>query len=179
MIIEVSGRKAGIRGDEPSAVYSGSRWLRRVQSAQPANHGAPSVRATVEIRLRYGGMSPRALLGGQLAPSAGQELTCNVLVADQPAGLGQPTTCESELGRSLVPGLPDEFAESVLEGIMLNAAAAGLPAGQLVVDRAGHDEVNSSPVAFKQTASLLCRVLGAYLNGLDPTAAVQLEMSQW
>ncbi len=179
MIIEVSGRKAGVRGDEPSAVYSGSRWLRRVQPAEPVDHVGVPVRATVEIRLRFGGTSPRALLGGQFAPSTAQELTCQVLVADQPAGLGQPATCDSELGRPLVPGLPDEFADSVLEGIALNAAAAGLPAGQLVVDRAGHDEVNSSPIAFRHTASLLCRVLGAHLKGLDPTDAVQLGMSQW
>jgi hypothetical protein len=43
-----------------------------------------------------------------------------------------------------------------------------MPAGRLRVDRAGHDEVDSSQMVFERAAGILRCVLGAAASGSEP-----------
>jgi hypothetical protein len=121
----------------------------------------------------------RALLGGELRPAVTQEVAFEVLVADEPLGLGNCTTCTSRLGNPLVPGLPEEFAEVVLTGLSVQPAQPALPAGTLHVDRAGHDEVNSSPTAFRLAAGLLRTVLAVMSSRGDMEVEIRNLMRAW
>jgi hypothetical protein len=80
--------------------------------------------------------------------------------------LGAAKTCPSRLSRPLVPGLPPEFAQATLDGLV-RVPVAWDSGGFLVVDRAGYDEVESSPVAFELAGGLLVLALLARLRGTD------------
>jgi hypothetical protein len=89
--------------------------------------------------------------------------------------LGANTTCPSRLlRRRLVPGLPDEFTEAVLEGLSL----PDLPAGELTVDRAAYDEVASSSRSFRHVAELVAVRLARW--GSDEVVEqVRRQMRSW
>lgn len=179
MIISVEPARASISIDDGSARYPHSQSLRRAQPGLALGADAAPVRALVELRLQQGGMAPRALLGGEFTPSEGTETTFEVMVAAEPLALGRSATCRSELGLPLVAGLPAEFAESVLTRLAVNGGARPLPSGIFRVDRAGHDEVESSPWVFGRAARLLRRVIDARLRGLDPAVEARAELQSW
>ncbi|MGH3855235.1 MAG: hypothetical protein ACRDR6_17425 [Pseudonocardiaceae bacterium] len=124
-------------------------------------------------------MMARALLGGEFCSATNQKTSFEVLVADEPLGLGNPTTCASRLGRPLVPGLPDDFAQAVLVGLSAEPELPTLPAGTLHVDRAGHDEVNSSSMAFQLAGGLLRAVFASMSSGGDMEAEIRNLMRAW
>jgi hypothetical protein len=80
--------------------------------------------------------------------------------------LGASRTYASLLKGVLVPGLPPEFAQATLDGVV--RVPAHRDSGDLiVVDRAAYDEVDSSPVAFEFAGGLLVLALLARLAGSD------------
>ncbi|WP_405165593.1 hypothetical protein OG203_11130 [Nocardia sp. NBC_01499] len=179
MIINEQGRKVAVHADEPSAAYVSGSLLRLASPAEPASEDLTPTRVVVEVQRAFGGMMSRALLGGEFCPSAGRETTFEVLVAIEPLGLGNPATCASSLSKPLVPGLPDEFAQAVIVGLSDSSEQPTLPAGALRIDRAGHDEVNSSSEAFRLAGALLRVVLTAVINGQDVETAAHGAIRAW
>lgn len=106
-------------------------------------------------------------------PSADPRLVIEVGTSG-PGASGSPT-CASQLAKPLVPGLPDEFAASVVNGLVRSA----LPGGRVVVDRAAHDVVESSPLAFELAAELLAVVLAAEATGNDVLSAARDAVESW
>jgi hypothetical protein len=166
MIIEVgTAARLSLDADNESARYDSGRML--AASEPPALRiSAPAVRLTVELRRNLGGMVMRALVGGEFTP--GSDLTgFEVAVAVAAFDSGVDTTCPSRLGKPLVPGLPQDFAPSVLAGITAGSADDPLPAGTLRVDRAAHDLMGSSEAAFYQAGLLLRAAFSATITGTD------------
>ncbi len=162
-------------GDHPAA-YQAEGWLR---SSRPAAAGqAHPVRLHVEVLRRFGGLAPRALLGGQFVPGEGDETQFAVAVAT--FGLfdaDEESTCPSTLwSQQFTIGLPSEFAQSVSSAL---AEGPALPAGTLTIDRAGFDLVNSSEKIFAQTAAVFKTALAARLSGQDVDTATRPLVSTW
>jgi hypothetical protein len=131
---------------------------------------AGAVRSLVEVQRRFGGHSPWALLGAQFVAGDGDELVFEVGFGDgEPTGEGgYPSRLRK---RPFLPGLPEEFAAAVLDGI--SAEGPLFPAGRVTVDRAGHDEIESSAFVFRQAAQALGCALAA---GLRPDADLEAEV---
>jgi hypothetical protein len=62
--------------------------------------------------------------------------------------------CTALLGRPLVSGLPSEFAEAALDGLVRFAPDTNR-SGRLVIDGGGYDAADSSQFAFEHAAALL------------------------
>ena len=130
-------------------------------------HAPGGRRAVVELTQRISGHPQHALLGG--AWMAGKGASLEVLVpTGAPTLLTSDAWCTGPLGRSLIPGLPDEFALAVRATLK---SAIPVP-GVLTVDRAAYDPVESSPAAFRTAATVLAAVLMA-----EPTAAREVTAS--
>ncbi|GAA2148401.1 hypothetical protein GCM10009760_40390 [Kitasatospora kazusensis] len=122
-----------------------------------------SARAVVELQQNRGGALFRALLGGEFVPGDGGELA--VRVASGAAGsAGHPPGL---LGGGLAPGLPQEFADPVADGIADDVRLGGAPSGVLLIDRGGFDR-ESSPLLFMAAGRLLLRMLLAISRGTSP-----------
>jgi hypothetical protein len=173
--VEQHGVVAIGEGDHP-AVYRAAEWLR---SSRPAIGGLASpVRMHVEVLRRFGGLAPRALVGGQFEPDQGNQTQFAVAIAT--FGLfdaDEEPTCPSELWQEpFTVGLPSEFARAVASAL---DEGPGLPAGTLTIDRAGFDLVNSSEMIFGQAAAVLKTVMAAQLSGRDADAAARSLVSTW
>ena len=176
-IVEVERHGVVAIGDrDHSAAYRAAEWLRSSRPAVDAV-GNP-VRIHVEVLRRFGGLAPRALVGGQFVPGRGDQTQFAVAVA--PFGLfdadGEPT-CPSELWKEpFTVGLPIEFARAVASAL---SEGPGLPAGTLTIDRAGFDLVNSSETIFGQATAVLKAAIAARLSGQDAAAATRSLLSTW
>jgi hypothetical protein len=180
MIIEQAGRRVAVGADEPAARYQGGDVLSTRLTAAVMPGALAPLRMSVEILRRQGGMMSRALLGGEFQVGASGLLDLQVLVADQPLTVGAAATCPSSLATPLVPGLPRDFAPTVLTALSdLQHGAAALPAGLLRVDQAAHDEIGSSTSSFALAATMLTQVLAATLLGSDVEAAVRAAVARW
>ena len=128
-----------------------------------------SIAATVEVRLRAGGMAPCALLGARFVTSERIDVE---LVVGHSANLveGAAPSCIGLLGRSLFSGLPKEFAEGALNGLV--RVETPLPPGRLEVIAAGYDDVDSSEFAFERAGGLLRHVLSRLAANKESGAAV-------
>lgn len=173
MIISTDSRQASIITDEPTAVFEHATISERAIAVPPSASQVRSVRAAVEILRHGGGLMPRALLGGAFTPSADSRLVIEVVTSGSSVS-GTPT-CESQLATRLIPGLPDEFASSVFDGLIRRA----LPGGRVVVDRAGFDAVESSRMAFELAAELLAVVLAAEALRNDVESAARDAVEAW
>jgi len=140
MIVSIGPRRAALAVDVPSAAFVAASVERDTFPA--VGDDGEAVRVVVEVLRQHGGMAPRALIGGKFEPG-GTDLLVDVSISERGK---ERRTCRSQLGRRLVPGLPSEFAWPVFDGLR---RAAKLPAGQLTVDRAGYDPVESSPLMFE------------------------------
>ncbi|SEF27076.1 hypothetical protein SAMN05421837_103621 [Amycolatopsis pretoriensis] len=173
--VERHGLVAIGEGDHPAA-YQAAEWLR---SSRPAvGTVANPVRMHVEVLRRFGGLAPRALVGGQFVPGQGNQTQFTVAVAtfglfdadDEP-------TCPSELWKEpFTVGLPSEFARAVADAL---GEGPGVPAGTLTIDRAGFDLVNSSEMIFGQAAAALKTAMVAQLSGQDADAATRTLVNTW
>ncbi len=175
LIIEVSAmRKAAVLLDEPSAFYSSSAWHTRSVTSQTSSHQARAVRAVVETFKVPRGMTPRALLGGRFRPGPGAEVTAEVGSSRDP--WNAPKTCTSRLWlHPFRAGLPEDYVAAVLDGL----ADVRLPPGMVTVDRAGHDDANSSPEAFHEAACLLALVLRTLMVDGAVEPVVREAVAAW
>jgi hypothetical protein len=166
-----------VTDDDEMAAYLVDDWLEWSEAGPPsaAVRGTSAARAVVEVRGRSGGVVPRAVVGGEMQPS---DLGIQMFRVGQSAGmtLGAARTYLSRIGGALVPGLPPEFAQAVLDGLV-RVPVQWDSGGVLVVDRGAYDEVDSSPVAFELAAGILVLVLLARWSGtvLD-VSAVHMPM---
>ncbi len=171
MIIEVGrAAKVWLGVEVPEAAYSASRSLVSETMAAPPGAGE-AVRVAIELRRNLGGLIMRALVGGAFVPDAGST-TYEVLVARAPFDNGDVAACPSQLGAPLVPGLPADFAASVLGGLTAEAEVDPLTGGRLRIDRAAYDVMGSSEAAFFQAARLLRASFSAVVAGDDSGARV-------
>lgn len=173
MIISTNARQASIVTDELTAAFDSSATREQAIAVTASESSARPVRATVEILRHTGGLMPRALVGGAFTPSTDSRLVVEVATSG-PNVTGAPT-CTSELGKPLVPGLPDEFASSVIDGLIRRAP----PGGRIFVDRAAFDPVESSPLAFELAAELLAVALAAEARGSDVMSAARDSVEAW
>jgi hypothetical protein len=131
---------AAIGADDSPAALEPSE-VRRASAAVADGEFPGQTRAFVELVRRFGGLTARALVGGEFT-GGGDQALIEVSVT-QDAGAARPV--RSHLGRHLYAvGLPAEFADAVLQGLLL--AGSELPAG-------------SSSAVFRQAAQLLREVL--------------------
>jgi hypothetical protein len=155
-----------VSDDDGVATYAVHDWVQWPETGPisiPAS-GTSAVRAVVEVRKRGGGVRPRAAVGGELRSSDG----ARVFRVGQSVAmtLGSAKTYPSKLSGTMVPGLPPEFAQAALGGLV-RGRAQWSSGGLLVVDRGAYDEVDSSPVAFGLAAGMLLLALVARLDGTD------------
>ena len=144
---------AAIGTDDPLAALEPSE-VRRASAGIAVGEFPGRVRAFVELVRRFGGLTARALVGGEFT-GGGDQALIEVSVM-QETGAARPV--RSHLGRHLyAAGLPAEFADAVLQGLLL--AGSELPAGVLVIDRGAVDDEGSSSVVFRQAAQLLREAL--------------------
>ena len=174
LIVELDAtRKAAVVDDEQSAFYSSAAWHTRSVTSQASGGESYAVRAVVETFSFASGQTPRALLGGKFRPGPGGQLTAEVGSSRDP--WSAPKNCASRLWLPFRAGLPEEYVGAVLDGL----ADPALPPGRVSIDRAGHDEVNSSPQAFRTAARLLAEVLLAMIAGRDIDAVVRTSVGGW
>jgi hypothetical protein len=163
--------------DEVRARFVAAGQLTLSQSSKTPVPSSGAVRVLVEVQRRFGGHSPRALLGARYEPGEGGVTTFGV-------GFGviavdNETACPSRLNkRPYLPGLPEEFSAAVLDG--LAQELADLPAGTVVVDRAGFDEVESSTFVFRQAAQVLrCAFAAKLCPAVDVEVEVRALVETW
>ncbi|MFT3873535.1 MAG: hypothetical protein QM714_12975 [Nocardioides sp.] len=174
VVVELSAmRKAAVLQDEGTAFYSSASWHSRSVATETTSHNAHGVRAVVETFFFSTGQTPRALLGGKFRPGPGARLTAEAGTSRDP--WNAPKTCASRLWLPFRVGLPDEYVDAVLDGL----ADPELPPGTVTVDRAGHDEANSSSRAFYDAARLLGLVLQTQMRGGDVEAGVRGALAEW
>ena len=167
---------AALLEDDDAAAFDAIEWRRAQRPASGVVTDASDVRMMVEILRRFGGHAAAALLGGRFRPSAGGETMIEVGVGVGYDAADRSTTCSSELYRRFIVGLPDEFADGVMDGLLTGEL---LPAGVLTIDRAGFSEIDSSAIAFRLTADLLVTALAARLAGESVEDAARNVVSSW
>ncbi|MFD9718554.1 hypothetical protein [Streptomyces sp. NPDC059076] len=180
MTVLVEGvRGIAVRRDEPSAAYLATE--RRSRLAPSTFYGEQPTQLTVEVRRNFGGVTARSLLGGEFTPCLKpQELVTafEVPFGDDLVEIHSPPNCQSELGRPLIAGLPRDFVEAVLVGLMDESVGA-LAAGVLRITRAGFDPAGSSENTFTAVGQILRSVVSAAQEGRDPAAAALAAMRSW
>jgi hypothetical protein len=170
--VEQHGTASIALGDVPAAYVS----VGSLSSERPAHLRAEgTVRVSVETLHRFGGISPRAFLGGEFIASDAPNISLEVEFSDDDIYTGvfsTEATCPSRLmAESFRVGLPQEFATAVIDGF--RAYDDALPAGVLRIDRAGFDEMNSSGAAFQHAMQVLCAVTRAAATGGEMRAAAE------
>lgn len=172
-IVKIGQWSVAVSDDEPTAVFPISEWLDR-RHAPSHEGGYRRIRLVVEVKQPRGGHNARALLGGELHDA--EQIVLRV-AQSSPTGLGAQASCHAQLGRDLVPGLPPEFAGPTLGA--LDQRIADLGSGEIVIDRAAYDEVDSSPFAFERASILLYTLLRCRSLLGDDAAALQGVVSSW
>ena len=167
---------AAILDDDEAAAFDIIEWRRAQRPAGGVAKNASELRITVETLRRFGGHAAAALLGGRFRVGAGDQTAIEVGVGVGFDAADRATTCSSSLFRRFIVGLPDEFADGVMDGL-LNAEL--LPAGVLTIDRAGFSEMDSSALAFRQAAALLVVALTARLAGESAEDAALGIVTNW
>lgn len=155
---------AAVSFDIPQAAYTPTAEVGFSTQASTNLHVvAHSVRYTVEVQ-RRGGITPRALLGGEFLVSVGSTSAINILVGNPWDEAGEHVI-KSELNRlrGFVPGLPTDFVEGVRSGVTQDDWP--LPSGVLTIDRAGYDVMESSSPIFMEAAMVLRACISAELTG--------------
>lgn len=125
-----------------------------VSDSEAAGDALPARRsAVVELRRSSGGLMPWALLAGEYEPDASGLLQVRVGHTGQLPS-GPPHDCDGMLGRTLATGLPEEFAQATLNGLVRFEPKMNR-SGQLTVCGGAYDEADSSEYAFEHAAALL------------------------
>ena len=171
MILEFDHRGAiSLETDNVTAAYDCSEVLSDVTASGSSQTASP-VRLVLDLKRNLGGMRMRALIGAEFR-SGHAPFGYQVCVMGRPFLPGLPATCDSRLGAPLIPGMPADFAAAALRGVRKDAPEFPLPDGLLRVDRAAHDLMGSSEVAFEQAARLLRIAFWATAEGSDVDTAL-------
>ena len=139
-------------------------------------HGSiHEVTALVEVQRRFGGLAPRALLGGKLAVERTGELSVGVAYGPGEGCAYWP----SELWNSpFTVGLPEPLATAVLQ-TFVGRDDLFLPCGNLRIDQAGFDPVESARPVFEQAAIVLGHVLEALVSNSSLEESVTRAIESW
>ncbi|MEU6972359.1 hypothetical protein AB0A71_32500 [Kitasatospora aureofaciens] len=163
-VVRTAGREAAIDDDRRAFSLMGKRQNGGLAPARPVTTGVRS-RAVLELHQNHGGCRFTALVGGEYAPGEGERLDWRVRYWETVG----PTPLPGLLPGELLPGLPEELDHAVGRGLDPYLNSGYLPAGRLVIDRAGYDR-ESSPMLFATAAELLLHVLlaGAFGSPVEP-----------
>ncbi|WP_369262149.1 hypothetical protein [Streptomyces sp. R35] len=158
-VVRTSGRSAAVDDDRHEFKLLGRRQSSGLDLARPATTGVRS-RAVLELQQNYGRLQFRALVGGEFVPGEGDRIAWRVRCWET----ARPTPQQGLLPGALLPGLPARLDHAAAMGLWANLNAGALPAGQLVIDRAGYNQ-ESSPALFTTAVKLLVHVLLAGVFG--------------
>jgi hypothetical protein len=187
-VIQVGGRSIAICDDDGRAQYVSFGRISEMGSAATDLEVAQPVRMLVDLQRNFGGLTPRALLGGQFSGQRRNDTIYEVIVGDSFDALSMEqdlkvATRPTESGyhaRPFSPGLPREFAPAALRGLMDDEwCDVELPPGQLLVDRAGFDEQGSSAVIFDLAGKMLRSLFAVRLSGGDINAEARRLIEFW
>jgi len=177
-----------------SDIYSGRVW--RLLVEQPARRvphvlgdvsalhaerlagqpGRPVSDMVLELRRNAGPVSPSGMIGGSYIPGKAEAAILSVgKTGDITTGAGLGYV--SGIGkRGMVLGLPDEFAESVMDGLIRVDPKSGVPAGRVVIDRAAYDEMDSSRSVFERLGGLFLIAVAEMSMGSSDQSEFQRTM---
>jgi len=172
VVFKIGHWSIAVADDEPTAAIQVAEWL--TWGNPSGSRSMERSRALVEIYRSLGGRNSRALLGGEL-DRAGD--LCLRVGQSSAIRVGGATSCHSRLGRDLVPGLPPEFAPTVL--LTLSKELQTVGSGTVTIDRAAHDDVDSSSKAFEQASVVLLHLLHARALHVDEEAALEDVVRSW
>jgi hypothetical protein len=159
--------------DEDIASLAGATVRTGHRQAAPGNTAGTITLVVAEIYLRHSGMNTRALLGGTFTLDAASAVTVVHLHAeDRDITVERTDPCPSRLGPALLRGLPSDLADAALSGLV-GSGEPPLPGGVLVIDRAAHDQVDSSEFAFRLVGDFLVYMLAARFAGADIDQAIE------
>ncbi|MET8625262.1 hypothetical protein ABZW30_16170 [Kitasatospora sp. NPDC004669] len=162
-------RNAAVDHDRHEFSLLGKRQNSGLVPARPITTGVRS-RAVLELHRNHGRTRSAALLGGEFTPGEGDRLDWRVRYFETV----RPAPRRGLLHGPLLPGLPEGLDDAVSTGLRADLYSDALPAGRLVIDRAGYDQ-DSSPLLFEAAAELLLHVLLAGAFG----APVQPVVTSW
>jgi hypothetical protein len=157
--------RVALSDENSTAAYPIQNWLEWSEPASDDGPRSAHARAVIEIHRFLGGMSQRAMIGGEIRVKSQATSVIRVGWSGE-LTLGAAKTCQSELSGALAPGLPSEFAQAALDGI-IRVPDERRPGSVIIIDRAGYDEVDSSSVAFELAGGLLLVTLTERLRGMD------------
>lgn len=175
--VSVGPWRVALSGPEPSAQFEPEKWLRLTVPAagDPADVSAS---LTVEVVQNGGGMMPRALLSGRFR-SQGSGLLIEV-GSTGGITMGRQPLCRSSFNHPLVTGLPEEFAQATLDGCVRIADSLALPSGNMVIDAAGYDEIDSNEIIFQRAAGTLLWAFRDFASSQDVDPGTLMEfMRTW
>ena len=176
VVANVGSWRVAVAIDYANFHYEPIRWL---ESQRPARAGPDlpaSVHAAVEVRRALGGRAPRALLGGSYIVLASPFFEVKVAVS-APLSASSARAATGLLEHPLVPGLPPEFADGVMNGLRRDTELDAQ--GRVVIEQAGYDEVESSAYAFEWAATLLKWALLSNDGRAPSTTAVETFVATW
>ncbi|MFJ3304733.1 hypothetical protein ACIPSA_16725 [Streptomyces sp. NPDC086549] len=169
-VVRAFGRSAAVDDDRREFTLLGKRQSSGLVLARPVATGVRS-RAVLELQQNRGRARFTALVGGEFAPGEGDRLAWRVRFWETV----RPTLQQGLLRGALLPGLPERLVDhGVLDGLHAELNRGALPAGRLVIDRAGYEK-ESSPVLFATAVELLLHILLAGAFG-SPT---ELAIRSW
>ncbi|MES9521105.1 hypothetical protein [Streptomyces capoamus] len=163
-VVRTPGRSAAVDDERHEFKLLGRRQLSGLDLARPLITGVRS-RAVLELQQNYGRLQFKALVGGEFVPGEGDRIAWRVRYWETV----RPTPQQGLLPGALLPGLPAGLDHAAARGLRANLNAGALPAGQLVIDRAGYNQ-ESSPALFTTAVGLLVHVLlaGAFGSPAEP-----------
>lgn len=168
LAVRTSGRSAAVDDDRREFSLLGKRQVGGLAVARPVTTGVP-YRAVLELWQSNDDGRSRALVGGEFTPGGGDRLAWRVRFWET----ARPTSQQGLLHGGLLPGLPEGLDHAVAAGLHRDLGSGALPAGRLVIDRAGYDQ-DSSPALFSTAAELLLHVLLAGSFGSPVESVVGL-----
>ncbi|GGV89026.1 hypothetical protein GCM10015535_41560 [Streptomyces gelaticus] len=164
LVVRMSARSAAVDDDRREFSLLGKRQVSGLALARPVTTGVRS-RSVLELQQDHGGAQFRALVGGEFVPGEGDRLAWRVRHWETV----RPTPQQGMLHGTLLPGLPEGLDHAAEAGLHADLNSGALPAGRLVIDRAGYDQ-DSSLVLFATAAELLLHILlaGAFGSPAEP-----------
>jgi hypothetical protein len=179
IVTHAAGWHVAISLDATYVTFAPESFMHATRDAGRSGGSTNERRAVVEVCRGAGGIFPRAAPGARYSPG-GHTLTiivatigdmCASAVGDFASVLATPMTI----------GLPQEFGNAVLNGLTSFSDGTKTPTGDLNVDFAAYDEVNSSPYAVEHAARLLLWVFAQHesRHEIDSCALVTELETRW